>query len=354
MPMSTCDLSIVIVSWNVADLLAACLRAIEQNSRPSDTDGQLRHFGPAPAAATLDVVVVDNASRDGTPARVRADFPWVRLVEAGANLGFTAGNNLGYARSRGRFVFFLNPDTEIAPGAAQLGTGGGDSLWTLYRAVADAPDVVMAGPQLRYGDGTLQSSRRRFPTRWTGFFESTWLGRALPVNPWARRLHMDDWPADFIQDVDWLVGAAMLARRDALEAVRMPSYAGPFDEGFFMYSEEVDLCRRLKDAGGRIVYVPDALVLHYEGRSSEQVVAARHIHFNRSKVRYVHKYFGPGWSELLRRYLLLEFRVQLWLERGKLLLRRQPALRRARIDAYREVLASGLRPTPTTSSQSNN
>lgn len=343
--MPTCDLSIIIVSWNVADLLTACLRSIEDVSRPlpprdaARDAAHLRAFGPAAQSLTLEVVVVDNASADDTPARVRAAFPWVHVIDAGGNLGFTAGNNLGYARSRGRTVYFLNPDTEIG-----VGDDGRDSLWTLYAELVDAPDVVMAGPQLRYGDDTLQSSRRRFPTRWTGFFESTWLGRLLPANPWARRLHMDDWPADFTQDVDWLVGAAMLARRDALEAVRMPEYAGPFDEGFFMYSEEVDLCRRLKDAGGRIVYVPAALVLHYEGRSSEQVVAARHIHFNRSKVRYYAKYFGRGWSEALRRFLLLEFRTQLWLERAKLLLRRDPELRRARIRAYREVLATGLRP----------
>lgn len=341
--MSTCDLSIIIVSWNVAELLSACLRSIEQLSRaPVSGVLQTRAFGPADPARTLEVVVVDNASDDDTVARVRRDFPWVRLIEAGANLGFSAGNNLGYAQSRGRFVYFLNPDTELTTGREPGDQA--DSLWTLFRAIEAAPDVVMVGPQLRYADGTLQSSRRRFPTPATGFFESTWLGRLLPVNPWTRRLHMDDWPGDFTQDVDWLVGAAMLAQRRALEAVRSPEYVGPFDETFFMYSEEVDLCRRLKDAGGRILYVPDARVIHHEGRSSAQVVAARHIHFNRSKVRYAAKHFGRGWAEALRRYLLLEFRVQIWQERLKLLLGRQPELRHARIQAYREVLTTGLRP----------
>ena len=332
------DLSIIIVTWNVWDLLRACLHSIEALSRPAE-DGapQCRRFGPAASPATLEVIVVDNGGADATADLLPARFPWVRLMRSERNLGFTAGNNLAYAASSGRFVFFLNPDTEV------IAFPAGDSLWRLYRAVAGDETVGMAGPQLRYADNSVQSSRRRFPTRLTGFFESTWLGRQWPRNPWSRRLHMDDWPATFAHDVDWVVGAAMLARRAALEQVRMPKYAGPFDEGFFMYSEEVDLCRRLKNAGWRIVYEPDALVVHYEGRSSEQVVAARHIRFNASKVRYVRKYFGSGWAEALRLYLLAEFRLQIALERAKRMLGSKRELRTQRIAAYRQVLASGLR-----------
>ena len=334
------DLSIVIVSWNVWDLLRACLHSIEALSRPAGSEApQRRRFGPDESPASLEVIVVDNASADATADLLPARFPWVRLIRSERNLGFTAGNNLGYAASSGRFVFFLNPDTEFASMRA-----GGDSLWRLYRCLVDDDTIGLAGPQLRYADNSVQSSRRRFPTRLTGFFESTWLGRLWPRNPWARRLHMGGWPAEFAHDVDWLAGAAMLARRTALEQVRMPEFAGPFDEGFFMYSEELDLCRRLKDAGWRIVYEPEAVVVHYEGRSSEQVVAARHIHFNTSKVRYVHKYFGPRWAEALRLYLLAEYRVQMAIERAKWLVGHKRSLRAQRLDAYRRVLASGLRP----------
>ena len=153
---------------------------------------------------------------------------------------------------------------------------------------------------------------------------------------------MEDWPSEFAHDVDWLVGAAILGRREALEQVRMPGLEGPFDEGFFMYSEEMDLCHRLKDAGWRVVYEPRAVVVHYEGRSSDQAVAARHIDFNTSKVRYYDKYFGRFWSELLRRYLLMEYRWQLWLERGKWLLGHKRELRSQRIDVYKQVLDSKL------------
>ncbi|MDQ3248468.1 MAG: hypothetical protein M3Q45_04590 [Chloroflexota bacterium] len=196
------------------------------------------------------------------------------------------------------------------------------------------------GPQLRYADNSPQNNRRRFPHPLTGFFESTWAGQWWPRNPWSKHLHMDDWPSTFRHDVDWLVGAAILARWTALEAVRTEQAGGPFDEGFFMYSEELDLCRRLKGAGWRIVYVPEAIIIHYEGRSSEQVVAARHIHFNTSKVRYYRKYHGAYWAELLRRYLLLEFHLQLLLERVKRRLHHKVTLRTVRIAAYRQVIES--------------
>jgi hypothetical protein len=338
----TCDLSVIIVSWNVSDLLADCLQSLATVSRPRPDQADLRAFGPADAPRTVEVIVVDNASSDGTPERVAAQFPWVRLLRAPDNLGFTRGNNLGYGLSRGRFIYFLNPDTEIDPGFPEPAPGAApaDSLWQLYAAAEQDGRAAVVGPQLRYGDGALQPSYRRFPTPLTGFFESTWLGRAWPGNPWARRLHMAGWSVPYPHDVDWVVGAAMLCRREALEVTRMP--AGPFDEQFFMYSEELDLCRRLKPAGWRVVYVPQAVVVHHEARSSDQVATQLHIQFNRIKVRYYAKWFGPRWAEGLRRYLLLEFRVQLWEERLKGLLGHKRELRRQRVAAYREVIRSGL------------
>lgn len=339
--MRNLDLSIIIVSWNVWDLLRGCLASIERASWPGQTgDSTIRHFGPHGTPFALEVIVVDNASSDATVDGVQALFPWVRLVQSGTNLGFTGGNNLGYRESRGSFIFFFNPDTELPAPRSPLP----DSLWTLFTTIHSEPGIGVVGPQLRYGDGSLQSSRRRFPSRLTGFFESTWLAQAWPHNPWARRLHMAGWPATVRQDVDWLVGAALLCRREALEAVRQPGDPGPFDESFFMYSEETDLCRRVKQAGWRVVYQPDAVVIHYEGRSSEQVLAARYIRFNTSKVRYYRKWFGSRWAEALRRYLLLEFRLQLLLEQLKGRLGHKPALRAARAQVYREVIDSQLRP----------
>ncbi len=337
------DLAILIVSWNVWDDLRACLHSIQEQSQPDPHHPQMRRFGPH-HQARLQVLVVDNASQDATRDLLPARFPWVRTLWLETNQGFARANNQGLAalgfslvptelgpgKDPERLphgVLFLNPDTEALPG----------SLWTLYHRLLQDPSVGAMGPQLRYGDGSLQESRRRFPTPWTGFFESTWLGRLWAGNPWARRYHRADWPASVRQDVDWLVGAALMVRREALLQV------GGFDEAFFMYSEEMDLCRRLRQQGYRVVYEPEALVIHHEARSSDQVRGWRHLAFNRSKVYYYHKWFGPGWAEALRRYLLLEFRIQLGLESLKAAVGHRRALRRARIQAYRRVLAHGLR-----------
>ncbi len=338
------DLAIVIVSWNVWDLLRACLSAIEDDSTPTH-DPRVRRFGPHGEAA-LHVTVVDNASSDATPGLLPGQFPWVKAILSDENVGFSRGNNLGLADlgfgSKGeqdqpervaasalpRFVYFLNPDTEVLP----------NSLWTLYQAIENDDRVGAVGPLVLYGDGARQSTRRRFPSRFTGFFESTWLGRMWPNNVWQRRYHMADWPDTVRQDVDWLVGAALLVRGSALAQV------GGFDSAFFMYSEELDLCKRLKRVGWRIVYDPAAIVIHYEARSSDQVSTLRYIRFNCSKVLYYRKYFGRFWSELLRHFLLTEFRWQIMVESVKAAIGHRRALRQARVAAYREVVATGLRP----------
>ncbi len=359
---SLTDLVIVIVSWNVWDHLRACLTSIEDQSQPIDERRPKKKETSAPSTfvrrfgahneATLQVVVLDNASEDATPTLLTNRFPWVQTIFSDENLGFTGGNNRaleamgldvridekpaspenGRAEHQpspaapARFIYFLNPDTELLPG----------SLWALYRGIDQDATIGAIGPQLRYSDGALQSSRRRFPGPLTGFFESTWLERTWPRNPWTRRYHLADWPADARQDVDWLVGAALLVRGEALAAL------GGFDPQFFMYSEETDLCRRIKQAGWRVVYDPAAIVIHAEGRSSGQVSARRHILFNRSKVRYACKWHGPHWAALLRRYLLFEFRLQIMSESIKALLGHKRALRRDRVAAYRDVLKSGL------------
>jgi GT2 family glycosyltransferase len=264
-------------------------------------------------------------------------FPWVQLIASDENLGFTRGNNAGYAQSRGRFVYFLNPDTEVVNDRAH-----GDSLARLFATVRDNATIGMAGPMLRYADNSLQVSVRRFPEPMTGFFESTWLGRLWRRNPWSRRMHMADWQVDYAHDVDWLVGAALLCRREAMQSIMGEGDTGPFDEGYFMYSEEQDLALRLRLQGWRVVWQPSAVVIHFEGRSSEQAVAARHLSFNTSKVRYWRKWFGPRWSEALRRYLLLEYRGQIVLERSKWLLGHKRSMRAQRIEVYRQVIRSRL------------
>jgi hypothetical protein len=278
------------------------------------------------------VIVVDNASGDGSAAMVAAEFPWVRLVAGVDNLGFTGGNNRGLSLSRGRYVLFLNPDTEVI----------GDALMAMVACMEDHPEIGALGPELRYGDGALQPSRRRFPTLMMALFESTPCAWHWPNNVWARRYHMDDVSppsagAEDVQVVDWVVGAALLVRRDTLEQV------GGFDEGYFMYSEELDWCRRANTAGWQVCYFAAARVVHHEGKSSEQIVATRHIWFQTSKVRYFRKVHGALAAGALRVALLAMFAVEWALEGGKGLLGSRRELRRERMTAYGRLLRSGLR-----------
>ncbi len=303
-------LSILIVSWNVRELLHRALDSIYAS------------WGDQPG---LEVIVVDNASSDGSPELVRALFPQVQCIVNTQNRGYTGGNNQGLAAASGELLLVLNPDIEIV----------GDALHTLVAYMQAHPEVGMLGPQLLNPDGSVQSSRRRLPTLPVLFLESTWLQDVAPRG-WLRRYYVADQPDTIEQAVDWITGAAMLTRRAVWEQV------GGFDEGFFMYSEELDWCRRVGAAGWRVVYLPAARIIHHEGKSSEQVVAARHVYFQTSKVRYTRKYHGAAWAELLRFWLLGQYVWQLGLEGTKWLLGSRRELRAARVAAYREVLRSGL------------
>ncbi len=305
------DLSIVIVNWNVRDLLRRCLLSIS-------------NLQPPPSG--LEMIVVDNASTDGSVQMVRTEFPGVHTIANTENRGFPAANNQGIAIAQGRHVLLLNPDTEVV----------GDALTTMVGFADAHPDVGMVGPQLLNPDGSVQSSRRRFPTLATAFFESTWLQPYAPRRL-LERYYVLDRPDDAVQDVDWLYGAALMARREAIAQV------GPLDERFFMYSEELDWCRRFRKADWRVVYLPAAQIIHHGGKSSEQVLPAHHIHFQTSKVRYFRKYHGPFAAEALRLFLLGNYVWQLGLEGSKWLMGHKRHLRAGRIAAYWQVLRSGLR-----------
>jgi N-acetylglucosaminyl-diphospho-decaprenol L-rhamnosyltransferase len=312
------SLAVIIVSWNVRDLLRRCLHAVEASL--------------AGSAIAYEIFVVDNASADGTPAMVRAEFPAVRLLEPGANLGFTGGNNLALRavlrEGRARYALLLNPDAEPV----------GDAIPRLVAELEARRGLVAAGPALRYPDNTAQPSRRRFPTRATLLWESTVLDRLWPGNPWARRYRCADTPDDRPQPVGWLVGAALLVRVEAVAA------AGLLDERFFMYSEELEWQFRMQHAcdngleRSRIWYVPAAVVVHHEGKSSEQAVARRHVTFSRSKILLARMWYGWRFAALLRAFLRLGFAYELAVEGLKLLAGHRAMLRRQRIGVYWQVL----------------
>ena len=303
-------LSVIIVNWNVRDLLRECLRSIEAGK----------------GGLSLEIIVVDSASSDDSVAMVRSEFPSVHLIACTENVGFPRGNNLGLQEARGDYLLLLNPDTVIVD----------DALAVLVSYLQVNPDVGVVGPQLLNPDGSVQSSRRRFPTAATGFFESTWLEGLAPGI--LRRYYALDLPDDATADVDWLTGACIMVPRSTYEAV------GGMDEGYFMYSEELDWCRRIKESGRRVVYYPAAQVIHHVGKSSEQAVTARHINFNQAKLRYFRKYHGRFMVAVLRVFLLAGYAWQIALESVKGLLGSKPILRRQRVRAYIDVLKSGLRP----------
>lgn len=308
-PRGMVDLSIIIVNWNVQALLRQCLQSVLTACQTI-------------APLTSEIIVVDSASTDGSAEMVRREFPQVHLIASERNLGYAGGNNTGVDTSQGRYLLLLNPDTVVQP----------ESLALLINFLESHPQVGAVGPRLLWPDGTTQSSRRRFPTPGTLFWESTLLGQWFPQNRYAQYYHLADGSPDQPQRVDWVVGAALLLRREAWQQI------GPIDETFFMYFEETDWCRRAVQAGWEIHYLPSARVTHFEGKSSEQVLAARTLRFQRSKLCYTRKYFGPGWAVLLRIFLWATFAFQ-WAEEGfKWLIGHRRALRRERLSAYAQVL----------------
>jgi hypothetical protein len=302
------SLSIILLSWNVRDLLRACLKSLPL------------------AEAQTEIIVVEAASADGSADMVRGEFPSVKLITSDENLGYTRGNNLGLRAATGRYLLILNPDTEVLA----------ETLGRMLAYMDAHPRVGVLGPQLIFPDGSLQSTRRRFPSLLTGFLESTW---AQPLAPRALLDHYyaRDLADNAIAEVDWVVGAALLVRREAYAQV------GRLDEEFFMYSEELDWCKRIKAAGWQVVYFPEARIIHHEARSSAQVPAATHIRFNTSKVHYFRKYHGALAAELLRGWLLAGFTVQLLLEWSKGVVRHKRTMRAERVKIYWQVLKSGLK-----------
>ena len=326
MPQPQPDVTVIIVNWNTWPLLERALASLLGVER-TRLEGEGSRFAAQPPTLssqppTLELIVVDNGSEDGSAELVQQRFPEVRLVANRRNRGFAAAVNQGLNLAAGRYVLLLNSDARLEPTA----------LGRLAAYLDAHPRVAVVGPRLRNPDGSIQSSRRRFPTLATTFLESTVLQRFWPQHPLLQRYYVLDRSDDEAQAVDWLSGACLLVRRAAIAEV------GGLDERFFMYSEELDWCRRFRAAGWEVVYLPEAEATHEAGGSSRRDLLARHIQFNESKCRYVGKYHGP-WAEVaLRCFLFGMFVFQLVEEGTKLLLGHKPALRRERLRTIAGVL----------------
>jgi GT2 family glycosyltransferase len=230
------DISIVIVSWNSKRYLEECLQSLVA----------------APSSRSTEIIVVDNASIDGSADMVEAKFPHVKLIRSSENLGFAKANNVGIRESHGSYIGLVNPDVKVLPGC----------LDALADYLDQDPTVGNVGPRILNSDGTLQSSCRRFPTLWSNLCSAAGLAKALQSYRLFSGEHMLFFPHDRILAVDVLVGCFWMLRGDALKDI------GLLDESFFMYGEDVDWCRRCWRAGWKVVFFPGAEAIHYRGTSS--------------------------------------------------------------------------------------
>ena len=257
------DVSIIVTNYNTRDLLRACFASME---------GRLGRLW-------LEVILVDNASADGSAEMTREEFPDVRVFVQERNEGFAHANNRGIRASRGRHVLILNSDTEIVD----------DALERMRDHMDAHPDIGALGARLLNTDGTVQLSCRSFPSYRTVLFHRySLMTRLFPRNRYSAEYLMTDTNHDETMDVDWVSGACMMVRRETMDAV------GLLDEGFFMYAEDVDWCYRMKQAGWRVCYLPQAEVRHHIGRSTRNVPYRMTYERHRSMWRFYRKHYSRG------------------------------------------------------------
>ena len=252
------DLSVIIVNWNTRNLLKKCLESIKAHTKK----------------ISLEIIVVDNASTDGSADMVKSNFPEVILIKNKKNLGYGRASNQGLARARGKYVLFLNSDIDVNP----------NCLDEMFSFMESKVEVGASACKLTYPDGSLQHSCRQFPSFKVFFLMLLGLRAVFPKMRIFREYLMLDWDHADLREVDQIMGSFMFVRKDVLDQV------GGFDERFWMYFEEVDLCLRIKKAGWKIVHYPKASAVHHMSKSSEKwPPAKRMVEFNKSLLKYFQK-----------------------------------------------------------------
>ncbi len=262
------DLSICICSWNTIEDLRRCLTALHN----------------AADEARFEVIVVENNSEDGSGAMVTSEFPAVRLLQQYRNLGFTGGNNLAIQERKGRHVLLLNSDAFVHPGA----------IGSLVKHLEATPSAGVIGPRLLNEDGSLQYSCRTFPNPVAALFRNTPLGRIFPKNRFTRDYLMSDWDHLTEKSVDWVSGAALMIREEALAQV------GSLDQDYFMFCEDMDICWRVRQCGFEVKYFPDAVVTHKIGASTSKAPNRMIFRFHRSMLLFFKKHQLRTVNPLLR------------------------------------------------------
>jgi GT2 family glycosyltransferase len=307
------DISVSIVSYNTRDLLRACIASLLARS--------------AEGEATLQIIVADNGSTDGSVGMVRSDFPMVDIVETGGNIGYGRANNAALARAVGRYYFVINSDTEMEPGALRA-----------MVAFMDAhPKVGMLGAQLILPDGSTQASCALDPSLGAIFWEQTYLDHVFPTHRIFGGYSMTNWSYDETREVQQVCGACFFARAEAFRSI------DGFDPAYFMYFEDTDFCVRLRRAGWPIYFLPEARIKHHLGASSgkDWRVRARMIAaYNQSRYYFFRRERGPFGGSRVKLFTLLGATLRLVAWSGIALVR--PSARdqvRLFADVWRRTLA---------------
>jgi GT2 family glycosyltransferase len=273
------DASVVIVNWNSKNYLMKCLDSIRL------------HAGPL----NVEWIVVDNASSDGSVEELRKCFPEVLWIESKENVGFARGNNIGIEKAVGRYICLVNPDVEFID----------DCLGKLCRYMDSNQKVGICGPKILNKDGTIQYSCREYPTLWNNLCFALVLHRLFPKKKFFSNELMSYFDHNELREVDALSGCFMVARREALIEV------GLLDDGFFMYSEDVDWCRRFHEKGWKVVFNPETEAIHYGGGSSANVSVRSAVEQERASLQYWSKHHGKMKTSLIRLILLVKHAVRI-------------------------------------------
>jgi N-acetylglucosaminyl-diphospho-decaprenol L-rhamnosyltransferase len=256
---SSAALSVIIVSYNTREMTLACLRSIFEQARDD----------------SFEVIVVDNASADGSADSIERDFPQVRLVRSPHNIGFARANNVAAGMAGGEYLLLLNPDTVVLDHAI-------DHLMTF---AAEHPGAGIWGGRTVFADGSLNpTSCWRFMSLWSLFTLATGLTALGRENDLLNREGYGGWQRDSVRQVDVVTGCLLLIRRNLWDRLE------GFDESFFMYSEEIDLCYRAGQLGARPMLTPDATIIHYDG-ASKQVLSSKMINLYSGKVLFMRKHW---------------------------------------------------------------
>ena len=253
-------ISVIIVSWNASDYLRRCLDSIRQ----------------AGTSCVQEVIVVDNASEDGSPEMVEKEFPDVILIRSGENLGFARANNLAMKQSTGSMFALVNSDVIVHPGC----------LDTLASFLIKHDDVGLVGPRVFGGDGNLQKTCRRYPNIWNTVCRILALDRMFPNRQMFSGFELPDRNHEQLTEAEVLSGCLCMARKNAVDKV------GGMDEQFFFYGEDIDWCKRFRDAGWKLMFVPEATATHFGGGSTSNAPLRYSIEILRATLKYWKKHHG--------------------------------------------------------------